>query len=40
MSRTAFGMPFGVPPPGETLGVGDLVRFEIEAEFTGPPLAQ
>lgn len=38
LSRSAFGVSEGLPPPGSTMGVGDLVEFEIEAEFTGPPL--
>jgi len=37
--RSDFGMTFGVPAPGTTMGVGDLIDFSIEAEFTGPPLA-
>ena len=37
--RSDFGIDFGVPAPGTTLGVGDLIDFSIEAEFTGPPLA-
>ena len=37
--RSDFGIPFGVPAPGTTVGVGDLIDFSIEAEFTGPPLA-
>ena len=37
--RSDFGITYGVPAPGTTLGVGDLVDFSIEAEFTGPPLA-
>jgi polyisoprenoid-binding protein YceI len=37
--RSDFGMTFGVPAPGTTMGVGDLVEFSIEAEFTGPALA-
>jgi polyisoprenoid-binding protein YceI len=36
--RSDFGIAYGVPAPGTTLGVGDLVDFSIEAEFTGPPL--
>jgi polyisoprenoid-binding protein YceI len=36
--RSDFGINFGVPAPGTTIGVGDLVDFSIEAEFTGPPL--
>ena len=37
--RSNFGITYGVPAPGTTMGVGDLVDFSIEAEFTGPPLA-
>lgn len=37
--RTDFGMGFGVPAPGTSMGVGDLIDFSIEAEFTGPALA-
>ena len=37
--RSDFGITFGVPAPGTTMGVGDLIDFAIEAEFTGPPLA-
>jgi polyisoprenoid-binding protein YceI len=36
--RSDFGISFGVPAPGTTVGVGDLVEFAIEAEFSGPPL--
>jgi polyisoprenoid-binding protein YceI len=36
--RSDFGISFGVPAPGTTVGVGDAVDFSIEAEFTGPPL--
>jgi polyisoprenoid-binding protein YceI len=36
--RSDFGIAYGVPPPGATMGVGDLIDFSIEAEFTGPPL--
>ncbi len=39
LKRSDFGMTFGVPAPGTTMGVGDLIDFSIEAEFTGPPLA-
>jgi len=38
--RSDFGIAYGVPAPGTTLGVGDLIDFSIEAEFTGPPLAK
>jgi polyisoprenoid-binding protein YceI len=37
--RSNFGIAYGVPAPGTTMGVGDLIDFSIEAEFTGPPLA-
>ena len=37
--RSDFGIAYGVPAPGTTLGVGDSIDFSIEAEFTGPPLA-
>ena len=37
--RSDFGIAFGVPAPGTTMGVGDLIDISIEAEFTGPPLA-
>ena len=38
--RSDFGMAFGIPAPGTTIGVGDLVDVSIEVEFTGPPLVQ
>ena len=36
--RSDFGIAYGVPAPGTTMGVSDEVQVEIEAEFTGPPL--
>jgi polyisoprenoid-binding protein YceI len=39
LKRSDFGINFGVPAPGTTMGVGDLIDISIEAEFTGPPLA-
>jgi polyisoprenoid-binding protein YceI len=39
LARAAFGVKEGVPPPGSTMGVSDNVDFVIEAEFSGPPLA-
>lgn len=39
LARSGFGMTIGIPPEGSTMGVGDVVSFRIEAEFTGPPLA-
>jgi polyisoprenoid-binding protein YceI len=34
--RSDFGIGFGIPAPGTTLGVGDLVSLRIEAEFLNP----
>jgi polyisoprenoid-binding protein YceI len=36
--RSDFGMGYGIPAPGSSMGVGDLIDVSIEAEFTGPPL--
>jgi polyisoprenoid-binding protein YceI len=36
--RSEFGIAYGIPAPGTTMGVGDDVEIVIEAEFTGPPL--
>lgn len=38
LKRSDFGISFGVPAPGTTVGVGDMIDVSIEAEFTGPPL--
>ena len=38
LKRSDFGITFGIPAPGTTMGVGDSVDFSIEAEFIGPPL--
>lgn len=38
LRRSDFGMAYGIPAPGSTMGVGDEVAFTIEAEFNGPPL--
>src|SRR5258706_5108192 len=35
--RSDFGISYGVPAPGTTMGVGDLIDFSIEAEFNGAP---
>lgn len=40
LSRSAFGIAYGVPEEGSTMGVGDAVEFIIEAEFTGPAWAE
>ncbi len=34
--RSDFGMGFGIPVPGTTIGVGDLVTLRIETEFLNP----
>jgi polyisoprenoid-binding protein YceI len=39
LKRSDFAMPYGVPAPGTTMGLGDLIDISIEAEFTGPALA-
>jgi len=36
--RSDFGMTFGIPAAGTKMGVGDLIDFSLEAEFTGPAL--
>lgn len=38
LKRSEFGMAYGVPEPGTTMGVGDEVTLMLESEFTGPPL--
>lgn len=38
LKRSEFGIAYGVPAPGTTMGVGDDVEIIIEAEFTGPPM--
>lgn len=39
LKRSDFGIAYGVPAPGSTAGVSDEVTIAIEAEFTGPPMA-
>jgi polyisoprenoid-binding protein YceI len=39
-NRSEFGIGFGVPAPGTTMGVSDAVDVIIDAEFSGPPLAK
>jgi polyisoprenoid-binding protein YceI len=34
LNRSDFGIGYGLPPPGSTMGVGDRVEIIIEAEFT------
>ncbi len=38
LKRSQFGMGYGIPAPGTTIGVGDDVTIVIECEFTGPAL--
>jgi polyisoprenoid-binding protein YceI len=38
LKRSDFAMTYGLPAPGTTIGVGDLIDISIEAEFTGPAL--
>ena len=38
LKRSEFGMSYGIPAPGTTMGVSDAVEVIIEAEFSGPPL--
>ena len=37
LKRSEFGVSAGIPAPGTTMGVSDVVEIIIEAEFTGPP---
>lgn len=39
LKRSQFGVAYGIPAPGTSLGVFDDVEVIVEAEFTGPPLA-
>jgi polyisoprenoid-binding protein YceI len=39
LQRSQFGVSYGIPAPGTIMGVSDDVEIIIEAEFTGPPLA-
>ena len=38
LKRSDFGVKFGIPAPGTTLGVSDEVSIALECEFTGPAL--
>jgi polyisoprenoid-binding protein YceI len=38
--RSEFGIAYGVPAPGTTMGVSDEVEVKIESEFSGPALAK
>jgi polyisoprenoid-binding protein YceI len=37
LKRSEFGITYGIPAPGTTMGVGDDVDVIVEVEFTGPP---
>lgn len=39
LKRSEFGIAYGIPPAGSTMGVSDEVEVIIEAELSGPPLA-
>jgi polyisoprenoid-binding protein YceI len=36
LNRSDFGLAYGIPEPGTTMGVGDTIEFIIESEFTRP----
>lgn len=36
LKRSQFGIAYGIPEPGSTMGVGDAVEIIIEAELSGP----
>lgn len=38
LKRSDFGIAYGIPAPGTTMGVSDAVDFRIETEMTGPAL--
>ena len=37
LRRSDYGISYGIPAPGTTMGVGDEVTVIIETEFSGPP---
>ena len=39
LKRSDFGVAYGIPAPGTTMGVFDDVEVIVEAEFSGPALA-
>lgn len=39
LKRSEFGIAYGIPAPGTTMGVSDEVNVIVETEFSGPPLA-
>jgi len=38
LKRSDFGVAYGIPAPGTTMGVFDDVEIIVESEFSGPPL--
>ncbi len=40
LMRSAYGMGYGIPAPGTTMGVGDEVTFLIETELLNPAAAK
>lgn len=38
LKRSEFGIAYGIPAPGTTMGVSDEVNVIVETEFSGPPL--
>jgi polyisoprenoid-binding protein YceI len=38
LQRSDFGLSYGIPEPGTTMGVGDEVSLILELEFSGPAL--
>lgn len=38
LKRSDYGIAYGIPQPGSTMGVSDEVQIAIETEFTGPKL--
>jgi polyisoprenoid-binding protein YceI len=38
LKRSDFGIAYGIPAPGSTMGVSDAVEIILETEFSGPPL--
>jgi polyisoprenoid-binding protein YceI len=39
LKRSDFGISYGIPAPGTTMGVSDAVNVIVETEFSGPPLS-
>lgn len=39
LKRSEFGITYGIPAPGTTMGVSDEVNVIVETEFSGPPLS-